>query len=316
MATARNGAAEPDVKPMTTRAWVAFAAMSVIWGVPYLFIKIAVDGGVPPLGLAWARVALAAVVVLALAARAGLLRTVKGRLGVIFAFAVIEIMIPFPLIAFGEQRLPSSLTAILIATVPLIVAVLSWLRGRSERPTAVQLAGLLMGFAGVVALVGIDVAHRPGELLGALAVIGAATGYAIGAMIVKHGLADLDPRATMGVALAMAAVLLAPGALLTAPEHPPSAGAIASIVVLGLVCTALAFVVYSALIIEAGAQRAVVITYINPVVAVALGVALLGEEPGVSALAGLVLILVGSWLSTDGRVPALRRRGQLAGGAR
>src|SRR5438270_2795879 len=120
---------------MSRRAWIAFAAMSIIWGASYLFIKIAVDGGVPPLALAWGRVTLAAVVLLALAWRAGTLPTLRGRWRWIAAYAVAEISIPFPMIAFGEQRVASSLAAITIASVPLIVAVLALRFDRAETPT-------------------------------------------------------------------------------------------------------------------------------------------------------------------------------------
>jgi drug/metabolite transporter (DMT)-like permease len=127
-------------------------------------------------------------------------------------------------------------------------------------------------------------------------------------MIIKHHLAGLDARATIGSSLAIAAVLLTPLALLDLPNRTPSTGAIASVVVLGLVCTALAFVILSVLIHEAGTGRAMVITYINPVIAVALGVALLGEQPGAGAVAGLLLILAGSWLSTGGGLPPPLRK--------
>jgi drug/metabolite transporter (DMT)-like permease len=167
----------------------------------------------------------------------------------------------------------------------------------------VRAVGLLIGFCGVIALVGLDVAGHGGELLGIGAIMLTATGYAIGPMLVKHRMAGLDPRASQGAALAIAALLLAPVALLDPPRHVPTAGAIGSVVVLGLLCTAGGFVVYAILIGEAGSSRATVITYVNPVVAVGLGVALLGERPGAGAVAGLLLILAGGWLSTDGRLP-------------
>ena len=122
-------------------------------------------------------------------------------------------------------------------------------------------------------------------------------------MVIKHRLAGLDPRATMGASLAIAALVLAPGAALNRPHSAPTLGAVGAVVVLGLLCTALAFVIFTVLIREAGTSRATVITYVNPVVAVALGVTLLGERPGAGAVAGLLLILAGSWLSTDGRLP-------------
>jgi drug/metabolite transporter (DMT)-like permease len=277
--------------------------MSGIWGVPYLFIKIAVDGGAPPAGVAFTRVALASAVLLALAARAGVLAPLRGRMRWVAAYGIVEIAVPFPLIAFGETRIPSSLAAILIASVPLMIALLSLRFDGAERPTRMRMAGLLVGFAGVVTLVGVDVSNRPGELLGVLAVLGAAAGYAVGPLVLERHLVALDPRATMGASLAVAAVVLAPLAAVTSSARVPSAGALASIVVLGLLCTALAFVIFNVLIAEAGPARASVITYLNPVVAVALGVLLLGEQPDAGTVAGLLLILAGSWLSTDGRLP-------------
>jgi drug/metabolite transporter (DMT)-like permease len=288
---------------LSARAWAAFAAVTVLWGMPYLFIKVAVDDGVPPIFLAWVRVVLATVVLLALSWRAGLLPSVRGRLRWLAFFAVTEITLPFPLIAFGEQHVASSLAAILVAAAPLFVALLALRFDPSERVTGWRLVGLLTGLAGVVALVGIDVAGKSGELLGAGAILLAAFGYAVGPMVLKQKLADLDPRVTMGVSLAFAALFLTPGALLRPPASAPSADGIIALLVLGFFCTAAAFVFYGALIAEAGPGRALVITYTSPVVAVALGIAVLGESPGPGAIAGLLLILAGSWLSTDGRVP-------------
>jgi drug/metabolite transporter (DMT)-like permease len=288
---------------MSARAWAAFAAMSTLWGIPYLFIKLAVDDGVPPAFVAWARVALAAVVLLALARRAGALGSLRGHGRWLAVYAVLEIAIPFPLIAAGEQHVASSLAAIVIATVPLVVALLALRFDAAERPTGRRLAGLVIGLTGVVALVGIDVAGDSDELLGAAAIFVAAVGYAAGPMILKRHLGGLDPRATMGASLALATVVLTPVAALDPPTAVPSADALVALVVLGLLCTAAAFVVFSVLISEVGPGRAVVITYVNPVIAVALGVTVLGERPGAGAVAGLLLILAGSWLSTDGRVP-------------
>jgi drug/metabolite transporter (DMT)-like permease len=288
---------------MSARAWAGFAAMSTVWGIPYLFIKVAVDDGVPPVFVAWARIVMAAVVLLVLAWRAGTLATVRGHWRWIVAFAIAEIAIPFPLISMGEVHVDSSLAAIVIAAVPLIVALLAVGFAPSERATGSRLVGLLIGFAGVVALVGLDLTGSTGELLGALAILGAAVGYAIGPMLLRAKLADLDARATMGASLGVVSVLLAPFAALDPPTETPSGSATLSIVVLGLFCTAVAFVVYSRLVSEVGAGRAVVITYVAPVVALALGVAVLGESPGPGAVVGLLLILAGSWISTDGRMP-------------
>jgi drug/metabolite transporter (DMT)-like permease len=288
---------------MNARAWIAFGAVSVLWGVPYLFIKVAVEDGVPPAFLAWVRVLLAAAVLLGLAWRAGALSSLRGRWRWLLLFAAIEIAVPFPLIAAGEQNVASSLAAILIAAAPLFVSLLAVRYDPSERASGSRLVGLLVGFVGVIVLVGIDVAGRRQELLGALMILVAALCYAAGPMILKRHLGDLDPRASFGGALAIAAILLTPVVAIAPPTAVPSEAAIVSLVVLGLFCTAAAFLFFGSLVAEVGPGRALVITYVAPVVAVALGVAVLGESPGVGAVAGLLLILAGSWLSTDGRVP-------------
>jgi drug/metabolite transporter (DMT)-like permease len=285
---------------MSRRAWGAFAAVSVLWGVPYLFIKIADDGGMPPVVLAWGRVALGAVVLLLISWRAGTLSGLRGRGRWLVAFAVLEIAIPFPLIALGETRVASSTAAIVIASVPLIIALLTLRFEPSERVTGRRLAGLLVGFAGVAALVGVDVSGDGGELLGVGAVLIAACGYASAPLILKRHLIDLDPTAVMAACLTIAAAILTPFAVLDWPSSTPSGGAFAAVVVLGLVCTALALVLMAILIGAAGPARASVITYINPVIALALGIVFLGESPGAGSLVGLVLILVGSWISTRG----------------
>jgi drug/metabolite transporter (DMT)-like permease len=298
---------------MSLRAWTCFALVSTLWGIPYLFIKVAVDDGMPPAFVAWARVTLGAAVLLMLAWRAGTLRSVRGRWRWLAMYTVFEIVIPFPLIPAGEQRIASSLAAIIIAAVPLFVALLALRFDHAERATGRRLVGLLIGLAGVMALVGIDVAGNGRELLGVAAVGVAAFGYAVGPMVFKRRLADLDPRATMGMSLALASLMLAPAAAVAPPPATPSGSALLSIGVLGLFCTAAAFVFMGVLVAEVGPGRALVITYVTPVVAVALGVAVLGESVGPGAVAGLLLILAGSWLSTDGRLPpgltaVLRRR--------
>jgi drug/metabolite transporter (DMT)-like permease len=288
---------------MSARAWAAFATVSTLWGIPYLFIKIAVDDGVPPAFLAFVRVALGAAVLIALAWRAGALGSLRGHGRWLAVYAVFEIAVPFPLIAAGETHVASSLAAIIIAAVPIFVALLALRFDPAERATGSRLVGLIMGLAGVVALVGIDVAGRSDELLGAGAILLAAVGYAAGPMVYKRHLAGLDARAAMGASLSIAAIVLAPLAALDPPTAAPSATALVALAVLGLFCTAAAFVFFGMLIAEVGPGRGLVITYVAPVVAVALGVTVLGERPGAGAVAGLLLILAGSWLSTDGRLP-------------
>jgi drug/metabolite transporter (DMT)-like permease len=288
---------------VSARAWTAFAAVSVLWGIPYLFIRVAVDGGMPPLFLVWTRLAGGAVVVAAMAWRAGVLTSVRGRLRWIVAYAVIEFAIPFPLIASAERHVASSLAAIIVAAVPLIIALLALRFEHSERVDRRRLIGLLIGFAGVIALVGIDVAGSTSELLAGAAVLLAAVGYAAGPMILNRHLLDLDPRAVTAAALLAAAIVLTPAGVLEVPSRTPSPAALISLAVLVVFCTTAAFLIYTTLVREVGPGRAAVITYVAPVLAVGLGMAVLGEHPGAAAIAGLLLILAGSWLSTDGRVP-------------
>jgi drug/metabolite transporter (DMT)-like permease len=301
---------------MTRRAWIAFAAVSLVWGTPYLFIKIAVDGGMPPLALAWVRVVLGAVVLLAVAWRMGTLPSLRGRWRWLLAYATAELVVPFPMLGAGEKHIDSSIAATLIATAPLIVALLALRFEPSERVDGRRLLGLLIGLAGVAALVGVHLGSGGDELLGFAAVLVAATGYAIGPMVLRRHFADLDEITSMGACMALAALLLTPLAAFSLSGAAPSSGALVSTVFLGLVCTAAAMVLMAVLVKEAGAGRALVVTYVNPVVAVGLGVAFLGEAPGAGAIAGLLLILAGSWLSTDGRLPpGLRRGGRRRGSA-
>lgn len=288
---------------MDRRAWVLFAAVSMVWGVPYFFIRVAVDAGLSPGFVAFSRVALGFLVLLPFALRRGALRGLQGKGWWIAAYTVFEIALPFPLIAWGEQRVSSSLAAILVASLPLIIAVLLTRLEPSERPGGLRLAGLGVGFAGVVALLGLDVAARPRELAGAAAVLVATVGYAVGPLIIRRQLSALDPLGPICASFGLATLLLAPLAIATPPDAAPGADAIASILVLGVVCSALAFLLFFSLIARIGPSQASVITYVNPLVAVMLGVAILGERPGPAALAGLLLILAGSWLATGGGLP-------------
>jgi len=290
------------VVPMNARAWALFAAVSVVWGVPYFFIKVALDEGVPPTFVAWSRIALGALVLLPLALRAGALRGLRGRGLAILGYAACEIAIPFTLITLGEERVSSSLTAILIASMPLIVALLAFRLTPQDRPGPLRIVGLVVGLGGVVALLGVDVAGQSDELVGAAMILVATVSYAIAPFIIDRKLADVDPLGPVTASLCVAALALLPLAIAAPPDAVPSLQAFGAIAMLGVVCTALGLVLFFMLIATAGPSRASVITYVNPLVAVALGAAVLDEQLSVATGVGLVLILLGSWLST------LRRR--------
>jgi drug/metabolite transporter (DMT)-like permease len=289
---------------VSARAWALFAAVSVVWGIPYFFIKVAVDADVPPAFVAWARIALGAAILLPLAWRRGALRGLHDRWRAISAYAATEIAVPFTLIAIGEQHVSSSLTAILISSMPLILAALALRLSPDDRPSGLRLVGLFVGLGGVVALLGIDLAGTTEELLGATLILIAAVGYATAPIIIKRSLADLDPLGPVAAGLGLSTVALLPAAIAAPPDAMPSLDALASIVGLGVICTAAGLMLFFSLIAEAGPSRASVITYFNPLVAVVLGLLVLGESLGAASVAGLVLILGGSWLATGGRLPS------------
>ena len=299
---------------MSRRALFYFACVSVLWGVPYLFIEIAVEGGASPLLVGWGRVAIGAAILLPVAWRLGYLSGLREKAFPLAVFAVVECGLPWWLIPLGQQELSSSLAAILIASLPILTALIALRIDPSERVNGTRFAGLLVGISGVVLLLGLDVAGRPGEIFGAAAILVATLCYAIGVFIVKRYFAGLNPIGAVAVALGISTVMLAPAGLASIPGAEVSSGALVSVAVLGSFCSALALIFFFSLIAEVGPTRASVITYVNPAIAVVLGVALLGESLGPAAVAGLLLILAGSWISTGGGVPpglaviAARRR--------
>jgi drug/metabolite transporter (DMT)-like permease len=282
---------------MTWRVGLTFGALCVIWGLPYFFIKLALTE-VPPAGVAWARIALGATVLLPVAWKRGTLPAVLKHKRAVCAFAFAEMVGPFFLISQGERWVSSSFTGILIATVPLMVIVLSPLFGVRESLSGRRLSGLIIGFLGVVMLLGLDVLNGPTGWIGAACVVIATVGYATGSLIVQRYLSGVDELGAVTASLVVATVVLFPPAVLTAPDSVPSHLVLTSIAVLGVVCTATALWLYFSLIAHIGAARAAVITYVNPAVAALLGVVVLHESFGVGSALGLALILIGSWLAT------------------
>jgi len=280
---------------VSRRGWLLFAAMSIIWGIPYLLIKVA-DGGVSVPVLVFVRVALGSLLLLPVAVRRRELGALRGHWPWLIAFTVTEIIGPFALLSSAERRLSSSTAGLLVAAVPIIGAAASRLTGGPDRLTAVRWVGLIIGFSGVAVLAGPDAAH--GDALSVAEVLLTALGYAIGPIIANRKLADVPPVAANAVCLGLAALVYAPAAALTWPAATPSVEVLASLAALGAICTAAAFVVYFRLIAEVGAARATVITYVNPAVAVALGVIVLGEHLTPSIVGSFALILTGSILAT------------------
>jgi drug/metabolite transporter (DMT)-like permease len=276
------------------RAWLLFLAVSVLWGIPYFLIKIAIED-LSPVTVVAGRTAVAALVLIPVAAARGTLAALRGRMGVVATVAVVHIVVPFMLITYGEVHITSSLTGLLIAIEPVAIALLML---RAEPLTAGRATGLALGFAGVAVLVGIDVAGDRLGLLGAGMVLFAALSYAVATILVQRRAADIPPEALAAGTTTIATLVLAPFAAVALPHHAVHAASWAALAVLGVFCTAAALLAFYGLIGLAGSNRAGLVTYVNPVVAVLLGVVLLDEPVGPSTVAGFALVVAGCWLST------------------
>lgn len=278
---------------MTRRGWVLFIALGIIWGIPYLFIRIAVRE-LDPVVVAFGRTAIGALILLPLALRARALRPLLAHWKPLLVYTFVEIVGPWVLLGHAETRLNSSTTGLLIATVPIVAAVLLTALGQ-DRLDARRITGLAIGFCGVGLLVGLD--FHPADLTAVLEVLVVVIGYAIGPILITRFLSDLPSIGVVTASLIVAAVAYTPFAVPRWPAHA-SAAALGSVAVLAVICTATAFLVMFALIAEAGPARMSLITYVNPVVAVALGAIVLGEPITVGLAVGFPLIVAGSVLGT------------------
>jgi drug/metabolite transporter (DMT)-like permease len=280
---------------VSRRGAVLFAALCVVWGIPYLLIKVAVEE-VSPVALVFLRTAIATVLLLPIALGRGTVRPVLARWRPMLAYTVVEIAAPWLLLSDAERHLTSSLSGLLVAAVPLVGAGLALLRADGDRVARSGMLGLVIGLLGVAALVGLDV-H--GAQVGAvLEVAGVVLGYAIGPIIMAGALRDLPALGVVAVSLALCAVGYAPFAVPALPEAWPSPAVLVSVGLLAVVCTAVAFLLMFGLVAEVGPVRATVITYVNPAVAVAAGVLILHEPLTAAVVVGFVLVIVGSLLAT------------------
>ena len=291
---------------MDRRSWSWLLALGAIWGASYLFIAIGLRELSPGM-VAFVRVALAAAVLIPVAAAQGALSGARPYLGWLVLVGAVQVAGPFILISAGEEEISSSLAGILVAAAPLWTAVLAIWVDHEERSHGLRLIGVLIGFAGVGLLLGVDLGGGGSELLGGIAVVAAALGYAIGGLLVKHRLAGMAPVGMTGLVMTASALLLLPVALATAPHAFPSVGPTAAVTALGVVGTGLAFVIFYWLISTVGPARTLIVTYVAPGFAIVYGAVFLSEKITVATIAGLLLILAGSWLSAEGRLP---RRGR------
>lgn len=290
---------------MERRSTSLLLTLAAIWGASYLLIKIGGRDFSPPM-IALGRVAFGAAVLVPIALRGRALRGLGGLWPAIVAVAIAQVAAPFLLIALGEEEISSSLAGILVASAPIFTAILAIFFDSDERSEGTRLLGVLAGLAGLVLLLGLDLGGGGAELLGGLAVVLAGLGYAIGGLLAKRRLGSVRPIGVAAIVLAVSVVLSLPAALATLPDEMPGLGPVAAIAALGVIGTGVAFAIFYELIATIGPARTFLVTYLAPVFAVAYGVVLLDEDFGLITLAGLALILAGSYLAAGGR---LRRGG-------
>jgi len=283
--------------------------VGVIWGTPYFFIEIAIEHFQTP-SVVFLRVFLGALILLPIAIRRGMLRNTLRAWPAVFAFAVFEMVGPWYLITEAERSINSSLAGLLITTVPFIAAFLVGLLGDRSAWHPLTILGLVLGFAGVVSLVGIDVFSGHIVLGPVLMMLVAAVGYAVAPIIANRMPSEVPTLGVIAVSLAMVSIIYVPFAAITLTQDIqaiPSVGAWASVTVLGAVCSALAFVIFFALIREIGPARASLITYVNLAVAALLGLVFLDEAITPGILVGFPLVVVGSYLASRRRNAYVRK---------
>jgi drug/metabolite transporter (DMT)-like permease len=284
---------------VSAKGWLLFAAMSLLWGIPYLFIKETVET-FTPFAMVAGRTLGGALLLLPFALHRKALRPALAKWPWVLAFGAIEMAGPFLLLGHAEQRLASGTTGLLVATVPLVAAIIAVLRGDRTVLRPLRMLGLVVGFAGVAVIVDAHgLAADPSDLLAVAEVLLVAVLYAIAPFIVASRLADVPSLGSITLALAAVGLFYLPMALLI-PGEVPTLRSTLSLAALAVFCTALAFITFFALIGEVGPARAPLFTYVNPVVAIALGVVLLGEQLSVGLLAGFPLVIVGCWLAATG----------------
>lgn len=286
---------------VSARAWGLYALMAVLWGIPYLFIKEAVDS-FSPAAIVAGRTLLGAAVLLPIALHRRALRPALKLWPWVLAFGAIEMAGPFFLLSHAEQTLPSGLTGLLVATVPLFAAGIALARGDRTMLSPARALGLAVGFAGVVVIVagpGLAVADPATALAAVGEVLLVALLYATAPFIVATKLAHVPSLGTITLSLLAVGVAYLPFALLTQHEVPTIRSGV-SLAALGIFCTALAFLGFFALIGEVGPARAPLFTYVNPIVAILLGVLVLRESLSLGLLVGFPLVIVGCWLAATG----------------
>lgn len=277
--------------------------LAALWGASYMFIKIALDDGLPAPTIVFLRIVLGACVLVPLALRRGAFPGMRGRWGWVWAVAMAQVAVPFLLITYGEKWIPSSLAGILVASTAIFVVLLSPWLAKTDVVSGWGAVGVVVGILGVGLLFGVDLSGTTKGIVGGAMVLTASVGYAFASLWVRVKLSGIQPVGVAAGTMLAAALATLPAAIATPPDHGPSLGAWAALIALGAGGTGIAFFLYYTLIADIGASRAAVVAYIAPGFAVVYGAIFLTEPITVATIGGLILILAGSWLGAEGRAP-------------
>jgi drug/metabolite transporter (DMT)-like permease len=291
---------------MSRPSWIKFMALAAFWGASYMFIKLGLED-LSPAMVVFLRTALAALVLLPVALRMEAFAGLRERLGALAVLALVQVAGPFMLISVGEQEIASSLAGILVASAPIFTAILAVWVDHEERSHGLALAGVVAGMAGVMLLLGVDTGGGTAAIVGGVLVLVASLGYAIGALWLKRRLTGPKPIGLVTATMALSALMTLPAAALSAPDSLPGLEAVAAVSALGVIGTGISFVIFYDLIATIGPAKTTLVAYVAPGFSVVYGVTLLDESFTVATAVGLFLILGGSWVAAEGRLPWRRR---------
>jgi drug/metabolite transporter (DMT)-like permease len=291
---------------MSRRSWTLLVIVAAMWGGSFMLTAIAIrDLAVPVVSLF--RTGMGAIVLLPIALRQGALAGLRTQLGPVFLLGLVQLAAPFLLLGFGQRTVPSGLAGILVSSTPLWTALLAVRLDREERARGRGLVGLAVGFVGVVLLCGLELSGSGDTLLGGALLLLGALSYALGGFLGKNRMRGMAPVGAITGAMVGGSLALAPFALATLPDHAPGLGPVAAAIALGAISGGLGWLLYYTVLAECGPAKATVALYLVPAFAVVYGVVLLGETLTAAAVAGLALVVSGSWLAAS-RAPVRPRR--------
>lgn len=282
---------------MTRKSWILFGIVGFLWGIPYLLMKVAVADIPPPLIVA-GRTLIGAAILIPIAIKKNTFKDAIKGIKYVIPYAVLEMVGPWILITSAEKEISSGLAGLLIATVPFFASIFSSLRGDHSVWQPKRIFGLVVGFVGIVALVGIESITGTSNPKAIAMVILAAIMYAYAVLMVTTNLPGVDGIAINGVAMGLTCLFYTPIAIATWPSNPVSTQAITALVALGVFSTAIAFMLFFIVIVEIGVARGSLTTYVNTAVAVVLGIIILDEPITLGIIVGLPMVLLGSFLAS------------------